>query len=552
MAAYPVRMQNAATLTRLEKLRLVFTPAAATDKHRLLCLLVKTQLPSASAVRRLHEILCWIRAWPDDERVLIAADSGLRTFAGRKDLHRFRRQLADSGIAGTAIHYHFFWPMARWLSSRWPALLHFDRDCGEGEDWLCSAWPIALPSLQAEAAKRSEDAPFRILDSLREAMTDASFFVQGIDRTAGDTLARETVHDLLQPAYVLEAGEDSPSRTRAQWSGASITFITAPLAQGRSNLRKALQRPPQAVTTATPQNAAELLDLARTAMVTRGRDFDTFSWGSAGDVHVVDDGNGLAFAFIGAIPERRLPLASAYGFLILRNGVPVGYGQVDALLSGAEIAFNTFDTFRGGESAFLFARLLAATRALLGSEAFSLEPYQLGHHNKEGIASGAWWFYYKLGFRPHDAGLKRIVTGELARMARNPRHRSSSTTLGKLACKHLYWEPIRDSRAWLPLVPNLGMQLPILSDDSAGEIIGRRLGLSSLTGWSPAETLGLYRLAPLIAALQGIESWTPAQKKSAITVLRAKGAEHERDFVRHLNAHPKLSAAIKALLATQR
>ena len=59
-------------------------------------------------------------------------------------------------------------------------------------------------------------------------------------------------------------------------------------------------------------------------------------------------------------------------------------------------------------------------------------------------------------------------------------------------------------------------------------------------------------LAPLIAALQGIESWTPAQKKSAITVLRAKGAEHERDFVRHLNAHPKLSAAIKALLATQR
>jgi hypothetical protein len=159
-------MQNAATLTRLEKLRLVFTPAAATDKHRLLCLLVKTQLPSASAVRRLHEILCWIRAWPDDERVLIAADSGLRTFAARKDLHRFRRQLADSGIAGTAIHYHFFWPMARWLSSRWPALL-LDRDCGEGEDWLRSAWPIALPSLHARPPS-ARKSTVQILDSLRK------------------------------------------------------------------------------------------------------------------------------------------------------------------------------------------------------------------------------------------------------------------------------------------------------------------------------------------------------------------------------------------------
>ena len=545
-------MPNTATLARLEKLRLVFSPAAATDKHRLLCLILKTQLSSASAVRRLHEMLCWMRAYPDDERVLATADAALRTFAARKDLRRFHKQLADSGIAGTDIHYHFFWPMARWISIRWPALLRFDRDCGEGEDWLRSAWPIALPSLQAEATKRSEESPFRILDSLRGAMTDASFFVQGIDRTAGDTLARETVHDLLQPAYALEAGEDSPSRTRAQWPGASTSFITAPLAKGRRNLRKELLRPPRTVHTATPQDAVELLDLARAAMVTRGRDLDTFTWGNPEDIHVVDDGNGLAFAFIGAVPERRLPLAVAYGFLILRNGVPVGYGQVDALLGGAEIAFNTFDSFRGGESAFLFARLLAATRALLGSEAFSLEPYQLGHHNKEGLASGAWWFYYKLGFRPHDPVLKRIVTGELARMERNPGHRSSPATLSKLARKHLYWEPIRSSRAWLPQVPGLGLKLPVLSDDSAGEIAGRRLGLSSLSGWTPAETLGLYRLASLIAALQGIESWTAVQKKSAVTVLRAKGGQHERDFVRRLDAHPKLSAAIKALLATQR
>lgn len=492
-----------------------------------------------------------MRAYPDDESVLAAADAALRTFSARKDLRRFQAKLADTGIAGTAIHYHFFWPMALWLGSRWPALLHFDRDCGEGEDWLRSAWPVALPALQAEAAKRSEESPFSILDSLRGSTSDAVFFVQGIDRTAGDTLARETLHDVLQPAYVLKPGDDSPSRTQARWSGASIAFITTSLQRGQLNLRKELERPPQAVNAATPGDAAELLDLARAAMVTRGRDLDTFSWGNPEDIHVVDDGEGLAYAFIGTVPERRLPLATAYGFLILRNGVPLGYGQVDALLGGAEIAFNTFETFRSGESAFLFARLLAATRALLGSAAFSLEPYQLGHHNKEAIASGAWWFYFKLGFRPHDPAIKRMVSKELARMGRNHRHRSSATTLTGLARRHLYWAPFRGCRSWLPLVPPAGLRLPVLSDQSAGEIVGRRLGLRSLAGWSRAEMLGLYRLAPLIAALQGLGSWTPAQKESAIAALRAKGGQHERDFVRLLDAHPKLAAAIRALLSTQ-
>lgn len=545
-------MQPTATLRQLEKLRLEFSPVAADDKYRLIRTLGSAQLPSATAVRRLHEILCWIRAYPDDARVLDAASLALRDFAARKDLRRYREQLRDSGMAGTALHYHFFWPMARWLSACWPALLHFDRNCGEGEDWLRAAWPVVLPALHAEAAKRSEESPFRVLDSLRGETTDASFFVQGIDHTAGDTLAREGLHDLIQPAYVLQAGRDSPSRTRAHWSRATISFVTAPLAHGRPNLRKALLRAPKSVASATPRDAAALLDLAREAMVTRSRDLDTFTWGNAQDVHLIDDGDGLAFAFIGAVPERRLPLAATYGFLILRNGVPTGYGQVDALLGGAEIAFNTFDTFRGAESAFIFGRLLAATRALLGTDAFTLEPYQLGHHNKEGIASGAWWFYFKLGFRPHDPVQKRIVSRELARMQGNSRHRSSAATLTRLARSHLYWEPFRGRRAWLPRVPGIGLQLPVLSDSSAGQVVRQRLGLRSLSGWSRAEILGLYRLAPLVAALQGIESWAPAVKKTAIAVLRAKGGRHECDFVRRLDAHTELSAALTSFLATRR
>ena len=61
----------------------------------------------------------------------------------------------------------------------------------------------------------------------------------------------------------------------------------------------------------------------------------------------------------------------------------------------------------GGERSWLlpllFApRLLAARAHLFGTRSFSIEPYQLGKNNDEGIASGAWWFYAKLGFRPRS------------------------------------------------------------------------------------------------------------------------------------------------------
>ena len=98
----------------------------AKRKAELLDLLADARLPSARSVHRLHEVLLLLRAYPDDEAVLERVDSMLDGFAERSDLQRFSEDLADSGIAGTPLHYRFFWGMAAWLAERWPALLHID------------------------------------------------------------------------------------------------------------------------------------------------------------------------------------------------------------------------------------------------------------------------------------------------------------------------------------------------------------------------------------------------------------------------------------------
>ena len=144
-------------------------------------------------------------------------------------------------------------------------------------------------------------------------------------------------------------------------------------------------------------------------------------------------GRGLEIYFFGVPPERRLPLRAYHAGLFVKNGVPVGYVETLSLFERAEVGFNLYYTFREGETAWLYGRLLRLLRQLLGVTAFSVDPYQVGLHNEEAIESGAFWFYRKLGFRPMAPEIARLTEKEEARMARSPGYRTPARALRKLA-----------------------------------------------------------------------------------------------------------------------
>ena len=99
-------------------------------------------------------------------------------------------------------------------------------------------------------------------------------------------------------------------------------------------------------------------------------------------------------------PDRRGPLDSHIGMMLFKNGVPVGYGGGWPFLGTCRIGVNVFAPFRGGESALLFGQVLRVYRQCFGVGRFVAEPSQFGGTNSEGLRSGAFWFYYRLGFRP--------------------------------------------------------------------------------------------------------------------------------------------------------
>jgi hypothetical protein len=549
------------TLAELEALKAIFGGNAARRKLQLLERLEVSRLETARQVRRLHEALCFLRAYPDDASVLRQVEEMLAGFDQRSDLRRYRKTLANSGIAGTPIQISFFAQAAIWLAERWGDRLSIDwRELKETDD--------LEPYLERFALFCETPGLDELSLSVREwiehmkgpSETDAAFLVRRFRALRLDPRLHEMLFDALDPPFILSPGPDTPARTRLKVRQATVQWQTGPLQRERPSLVEELKHPPLSVRAATRAEASELIHLARSMMVSMDRDLDVFSYASFEDVRLVDCGLNLVFAFIGFIPDRRLMFEAVYGFVVLKNGVPLGYGTVATLFGSSELAYNVSETFRGGEGAHAFGRLVGCAQQLFGSDTFSLSPYQIGDDNPEAVKSGAWWFYQKLGFRARDAGVLRLMRRELRLTRRRPSHRSSARTLRELARKPVFFHAADKRDDVLGVLPlgNVGLHVTRFlaerygadrerSERELAAQAAQLLGLRSFGRFPPGERLAWRRWAPLICSLPGIERWSAADRASLVDVVRAKGAMRESDFVARFDRHRRLRQAVRQI-----
>jgi hypothetical protein len=525
--------------------------------------LERTVLTRPADVQALHDTLLFLRAYPDDHAVLDRSERLLRRFDRRPDLRRLAGALAGSGIAGTVTPYPFFAPTADWLAR------------GHG-DHLAVNWAeldetSLLEELLPHMALYAETPGLdQATLSLREWIalmkgpreTDAAFLLRRLAALPMSERVREVIHNSIGVPFLLAPGAGTPTRTGAIQRRVQVHFQTTPLRRGRPVLAAEITRPPRSVRPATRAEARELIDLAHGMLVATNRELDIFSYASAGDVILADCGEGLVFAFIGFVPERRLLLETLYGYVILKNGVFMGYGTVASLFGSSEVAFNIADPFRGGEASYVFAHLLACARRLFAADTFSLDPYQIGEENEEALASGAWWFYQKLGFRARDRAVLALMKRELRRMEIHPEHRSSRSTLERLAAASVFFHlgPRRaDVLGVFPLAKvglavtrflaaRFGMERDRAEIECA-RTAARLLGQSSLAGFTAGERLWWRRWSPLVCALPGVGRWPAADRRALAAVIRAKGGRREAEFVARFDAHARLRRALAALAA---
>lgn len=140
---------------------------------------------------------------------------------------------------------------------------------------------------------------------------------------------------------------------------------------------------------------------------------------------------GISVALFTMNYDRQLPIESYVGYTLYKNGYPLAYGGAWIFGRRALFGINIFEWFRGAESGLILAQLLRVYRQVFHIDYFEVEPYQYGLDNPEGIESGAFWFYYKFGFKPVDAQIEKLAAAEHAKILKSKSYRSSKTILNK-------------------------------------------------------------------------------------------------------------------------
>jgi hypothetical protein len=368
------------------------------------------------------------------------------------------------------------------------------------------------------------------------------------------------MYDSLGIPVRWELGNARASRTRNRHPVRKFFYHREPLIRRNEvSLAKELDAPPLPVEKLSRIEGERILDHGREGMAVRHRELYAFTHGDPAHVLKAEAGRGVEIFICGLRPQRRLPLRTYHGFLTFKNGVQVGYGDLVTFFERTELAFNHYYTFREGESAWLYARIMRLFRQVFGVTCFSVDPYQIGFQNEEAIESGAFWFYRKLGFRPLNPALATLVDAEERKIAARPGYRTPARTLRKISTGHIVYEaPGTPQGAWDRFhIRNIGLAVQRrMAKDFHSETSEIRsasvaavtwaLGLR-LQGWSESERQAVPNLALALALIPNLGLWPDSQKAALARIIRAKAGSDELRYVHLLQRHARLREAILKL-----
>ena len=517
-------------IDELDELKNQFAPAAAGRLLQLLNTLSGKPLNDTDSLFRYHEILLFLRAHPQNAALVRATESELRKIASR--VSRLGEQGVDlttlqhpevSGIAGSSVVDTFSFYIVRWLLQRHAAEIEIEWDWVEDENRLAQAWPRFIALLEEDTLVEA-NIPYREwLRAARDGGSELRWLVEQVDRLPKPEAERAEIYD-SQKIYVHWTPRYKATRTGMRVARSSFFYHRGPLIQRREiDLYQELAKPALPLQKLSPKNGEAALDLAREASTIRYRELYGFTHGDPKHVYHVELGRGVELFLMGLPADKRLPLRACHALTIFKNGVPIGYFEGLSLFERMESGFNLYYTFREGETAWLYAKILNVMHHFTGVTAFSLDPYQIGHENEEGIASGAFWFYRKLGFRPMRKATLELALKEEQKIATRKGYRTRPATLRKLAESPMIFQ-LRENRDW-------------------DRFQMRTIGLRAQRGIRRAAqgASGLELILPLIPDLK---SWSDEERKRLDQIIKAKSGGEEVTYLKLMQKHERLRNAL--------
>ncbi|MBP7407300.1 MAG: hypothetical protein KA941_00935 [Flavobacteriales bacterium] len=522
--------------------------------------LIGRPVTSTRPLMDYHDLLLFILAFPRDaedhatathelDRVTVIAEGMVR----RNETHR--HALYNSGMAGTTSCAHFGIDLVRWLTRSHTGNVALDSFAGE-EDTVRSL----LVALAAPAEREAmDDVRHGSIDRVRSASSGdpLPWLLSGMDASSASPPVRQAMWTSMKPYIEIRSERSLLSRTYCRGVSADCHYWTGGLrskVDGEAIIRTPLG-PPTRLSTTQRERA---MTAARGILIGYLRETDTATLGDPNAIEHFDMGQGMGITLLTLPPDRRTSFDSYIGYVAFSNSVPVAYGGAWVFPGKTKVGINIFPAFRGGPSSFLFAQILRCYAQRFKVGCFEADNYQIGHGNADGIRSGAYWFYHRLGFRTTDPSLTPIEAQELDAMRNDRLHRTAPSVLRKLAAQPMRLilneehapiiDPIDISEAVLHHLASLPDRDGPSALDACVKGVMRALNVRHARSWSDDERRAFEELAPAISLIPGLGTWAPKKKIDLVGLMRAKGRMREDRYINALRDHDLLLRSWKKIL----
>ena len=413
-------------ISQLFSIRNKYGKKFSKEKLKLISAINGEELKSKRALQSWHDILLFLLAYPDSLSVYKSASLALEQLqAYIQSNENVKDKLFNTGITNTNLCAAFGFEIVKWLKKTHPRdirLSSFETHDGQIQAILS----VVMPKVESEIL---QDANSDWKTWLKGSLKKDEDLLDRLIAIFDETDIRPEVKDELWNAIGINVEINFPTHLSLPQS------LVTPYYH-RSLMRKIRRRTSDLKfkkISVTELEARQIIECGRMILVRHLREIDPISFTAPPLVSYYVLPRGLSIALTGMVPERRHPIDSYIGYIVFKNGLPIAYAGSWILFDSGRIGLNIFPSYRGGESQYIFEQVLKLHQKVYRLRRFSVDPYQLGKDNDDGIRSGAFWVYYHAGFRPIRKDQRQLADAEAFQIKSAKNYRTPASVLKKLA-----------------------------------------------------------------------------------------------------------------------
>ena len=396
------------------------------EKLKLISAINGERLKSKKTLQSWYDILLFLLAYPDNPSVYRASSQALQQLQGYVQSHEhIKDRLFNSGVTNTNLCAAFGFEIVKWIRKNHPndiSLSSFEANSGQ----IQSILSVVMPKVESEIL---QDANSDWKSWLKGTLKKGEDILDRLIAVFDETDIRPEVKDELWNAIGINVEINFPTHLSLPQSLVSPYYHSSLIRKIRTRTSDLKFKK----ISVTELEARQIIECGRMILVRHLREIDPISFTAPPLVSYYVLPRGLSIALTGMVPERRHPIDSYIGYIVFKNGLPIAYAGSWILFDSGRIGLNIFPSYRGGESQYIFEQVLKLHQKVYRLRRFSVDPYQLGKDNDDGIRSGAFWVYYHAGFRPIRKDQRQLADTEAFQIKSAKNYRTPASVLKKLA-----------------------------------------------------------------------------------------------------------------------